>query len=317
MAAAMAQGQVHHAWLIAGAKGLGKATLAYRFARRLLGASQAGTRPLDVAPDDPNARLAAASSHPDLFVLRRGIGDKGKARREITAEEARALGAFFSLGSARDGWRVAIVDCVDDLNRHAANAILKIVEEPPPRSAILLVCNAPGAALATIRSRCRRVALCPQPDHVVSAALGAKADETLLRLANGRPGRAIAFAAQSAGDLNDRLLQGLLALPRKGPLALWGVAFERGGDAGARFALALDLLQDAIRRGVVRALGAEEGRDLSGLSALISPNSAPAWAAAWARLSSLREEWDGLGMDASHAMTRAGAILSQAAGVRG
>ncbi len=94
-------------------------------------------------------------------MLRRGFNDRGKPRREIAVDDARELGAFFSLAPSEGGMRVAIIDAVDDLNRNAANAILKTLEEPPARSVLLLVCHAPGAALATIRSRCRRLALRP------------------------------------------------------------------------------------------------------------------------------------------------------------
>ncbi|MBC7767716.1 MAG: DNA polymerase III subunit delta', partial [Phycisphaerales bacterium] len=173
LAEGLRSGRMHHAWLLAGAKGLGKATLAYRFARAALGAPKIGPRPFDVDPEQTVARRISALSHPDLFVLRRGLNDRGKPRREITVDDARELGHFFSLAPSEGGMRVAIIDAVDDLNRNAANAILKTLEEPPARSVLLLVCHAPGAILPTIRSRCRRLALRPQPDDIVRAALGA------------------------------------------------------------------------------------------------------------------------------------------------
>ncbi len=132
-------GRMHHAWLICGPKGLGKATLAYRFARAALGAKLTGRRPLDVDPEDQIARQIAAQAHPDLFVLRRGYNERGRPRREIAVDDARELGRFFSLAPSQGGMRVAIIDAVDDLNRNAANAILKTLEEPPPRSVLLLV----------------------------------------------------------------------------------------------------------------------------------------------------------------------------------
>ncbi|MCA8885921.1 MAG: DNA polymerase III subunit delta', partial [Hyphomonadaceae bacterium] len=158
-------GRMHHAWLLAGPKGLGKATLAYRVARVALGAKRVGPRALDVDPDDPIARRVMALSHPDLFVLRRGLSDRGKPRREIAVDDARELAHFFSLAPSEGGMRVAIVDAVDDLNRNAANAILKTLEEPPARSILMLICHAPGAILPTIRSRCRRVVLRPPSDR--------------------------------------------------------------------------------------------------------------------------------------------------------
>ncbi len=135
-----------------------------------------------------------ALSHPDLFVLRRGLNERGKPRREIAVDDARDLGHFFSLAPSEGGMRVAIVDAVDDLNRNAANAILKTLEEPPARSILLLVCHAPGAILPTIRSRCRRMALRPLSDDDVRKA--SDADTGIVSLAKGRPGRAIALKAQ-------------------------------------------------------------------------------------------------------------------------
>ena len=170
LAEALTGARLHHAWLITGPKGIGKATLAYRFARRLLGAGHSGPRPFDVEPNDPIVRKIAAKSHPDLRVLRRALNERGdRYKRDISADDARAIGAFFSMKSASGGWRVAIVDAVDDLNRHAANALLKTLEEPPARAMLLLVCHSPGAALATIRSRCRRLALRPLSDEQVAS----------------------------------------------------------------------------------------------------------------------------------------------------
>src|SRR5262249_37234828 len=99
--------RMHHAWLLAGPKGVGKASLAYRFARVALGAKAKGPRPLDVDPEDPIARRIAAMAHPDLFILRRGLNDRGKPRREIAVDEARGLGGFFALAPAEGGMRVA------------------------------------------------------------------------------------------------------------------------------------------------------------------------------------------------------------------
>ncbi|HVK79872.1 MAG TPA: DNA polymerase III subunit delta', partial [Verrucomicrobiae bacterium] len=181
-------GRMHHAWLLTGAKGMGKATLAYRFARAALGAKTGGARPFDTHPEDPIARRVIAQSHPDLFILRRGLNDRGKPRREITVDEARELGQFFSLAPSEGGMRVAIIDAVDDLNRNAANAILKTLEEPPARSVLLLVCHAPGAILPTIRSRCRRLTLRTLTDAQMKQAAGADTDGVIFQLAKGRPG---------------------------------------------------------------------------------------------------------------------------------
>ncbi|MES1197180.1 MAG: DNA polymerase III subunit delta' [Pseudomonadota bacterium] len=296
LAEALQSGRMHHAWLLAGPKGLGKATLAYRMARIALGAKHAGKRPLDVDPEDPIARRIAAMSHPDLFVLKRGLNERGRPRRDIAVDEARGLGGFFALAPAEGGMRVAIIDAVDDLNRNSANAILKTLEEPPTRSVLLLVCHAPGAALATIRSRCRRLALRPLTDDDVKTALGAEADASLVRLARGRPGRAIALAAQGAGasDL-ERDLEGLARGDARHALP---ALYERlSGEPYERFATALELAGEQVRARSVE-------------------NGSEAWAEAWSTLEALRVEAEDLDMDPRHALARAVGVLERAAASR-
>ncbi|MES1200862.1 MAG: DNA polymerase III subunit delta' [Pseudomonadota bacterium] len=288
--------RMHHAWLLAGPKSVGKATLAYRFARMALGAKHAGARPLDVDPEDPIARRIMAMAHPDLFILRRGLNDRGKPRRDIAVDEARALGAFFSLAPAEGGMRVAIIDAVDDLNRNSANAILKTLEEPPPRSVLLLVCHAPGAALATIRSRCRRLALRAVSDAEVSAAVGDKAEPALLRLARGRPGRAIALKAQDAPAAD--LERDLEALVRgEARRALPALYDKLGGEPFERFSAAVELACEQIR-----AKGVETGSE--------------AWAETWSALETLRTEAEDLDMDPRHALARAVGMLDRAAAAK-
>lgn len=291
--------RMHHAWLLVGAKGVGKATLAYRFARLALGATRNGGRPLDVDPEDPIARRVAAQSHPDLFVLRRGINDRGKPRREITVDDARELGGFFSLAPSEGGMRVAIIDAVDDLNRNAANAILKTLEEPPTRSVLLLVCHAPGAILPTIRSRCRRLALRPVEDDLVRNALGGGNDnDALVSLAKGRPGRAIALKAQGldVGGADLRRAQTSIA---KGDAAsvLNALYDQMSGEPFERLAGVLELAEEWTR-----AVGVEQGGER--------------WAEAWSELETLRSEAEGLDMDPRHALARAVGVLDRAAASR-
>lgn len=294
---ALRSGRMHHAWLLAGAKGLGKATLAYRFARAALGAERIGPRPLDVDPQDTVARRVGALSHPDLFVLRRGLNERGKPRREITVDDARELGHFFSLAPSEGGMRVAIIDAVDDLNRNAANAILKTLEEPPARSVLLLVCHAPGAILPTIRSRCRRLALRPQPDAIVRAALGG-GDDALVALAKGRPGRAIAYAAQGVDARFADVRSAQAALRRGEAGAMLAALYDKmGGEPFEKLAAVLELAGEWTR-----AVGVEEGGE--------------AWAEAWSALETLRAEAEGLDMDPRHALARAVGVLDRAAAVR-
>jgi DNA polymerase-3 subunit delta' len=295
LADALRSGRLHHAWLISGAKGLGKATLAYRFARVALGARQTGPRPLDVDPEDPIARRVAALAHSDLFVLRRALNERGRPRREIVVDDARELGAFFALAPAEGGMRVAIIDAVDDLNRNAANAILKTLEEPPARSVLLLVCHAPGAALPTIRSRCRRLALRPLPDELVRAALGAGAEDAVVTLAKGRPGRAIALRAQGVDAATAALDQAQTAIERGDARAVLGALYDQlSGEPFERLSAVLELAGEWTR-----AAGAGEGGE--------------GWAEAWSALEALRTEAEGLDMEPRHALARAVSVLERAA----
>lgn len=314
-AEAVAGRRPHHAWLISGPKGVGKATLAYRFARVLLGARTSGPRPFDVPEEDVIFRQIAGEAHPDLFVLTRGLNERGKPRRDIVVEDARALTEFLTLQPARGGWRVAIIDALDDLNRNAANALLKTLEEPPKRTALLLIAHAPGAALATIRSRCRRLTLQPLPAEACAAAverlLAAPADPLTLAMAAGAPGRAAALQSAGAGEIARQAAAALSALPERGAAAFYDFAFT-GRDA----ALALDILARLVRAGAAAGAGADLG---TAESAMLPPalvariEAAPErWAQAWADLQRLAEQRDALNLDDAHALLRAGRMLDQA-----
>lgn len=294
LADALGSGRMHHAWLLSGSKGLGKATLAYRFARAALGAKRMGPRPLDTDPEDVVSRRIAALSHPDLFILRRGFNDRGRPRRDIAVDDARDLGGFFALSPSEGGMRVAIVDAVDDLNRNAANALLKTLEEPPSRSVLLLVCHAPGAALATIRSRCRRLALRPLNDADMRQALGGEQDAALMRLAKGRPGRAIALKAQGVSTAGVELEDALKAFDRGDARAIMLSLYERlSGEPFERFAALMELAGEWARAaGVAR--------------------ESEAWAEAWSALEQLRNEAEDLDMDPRHALARAIGVLERA-----
>jgi DNA polymerase-3 subunit delta' len=300
LAEALTGGRMHHAWLFGGPKGLGKASLAYRFARRLLGAKQNGARPLDVNANDPVARRIAANAHPDIFVLRRTMGDRGKYRREIVVDDARALGEFFSLMPAEGGWRVAIVDAADELNGNAANAILKTLEEPPPRSILILVCHAPGATLATIRSRCRRLDLRPLDETLVvkaaERATGVRPEAAVLSLAAGRPGRAIALQAAGVGDIAAIIKRGMHDAPFKGISSLLPLAFERGG--ADRLDLTIDVAQDWLAQHARAGADADKSEDRL--------------AAAWFELDGVRQQAQDLNLDATHALARTAHILTRA-----
>ena len=168
MLGAYRSGRLAHAWLIAGPEGIGKATLAWAFARFVLAypdpASPEVARAADLSVPDqhPVARQLAALSHPDFVVVRRGWNSKPKSfYSEIRVDDVREGQGVFRLAASSGGWRVALIDAADDLNRAGANALLKTIEEPPARALVLIVAHRPGRLPPTIRSRCRRLTLDP------------------------------------------------------------------------------------------------------------------------------------------------------------
>src|SRR6202166_1011212 len=170
-------GRIPHAWLIGGAQGIGKATLAYRMARFVLSHRDPSmpavqrAETLWVDPSDSVARHIAAGAHGGLLTLERTLNDKGVIRSVITVDETRETITFFGSTAAVEGWRVCIVDTVDELNPNAANALLKVLEEPPQQSLFLLVSHAPARVLPTILSRCRKLMLRPlSTEDVIRAA---------------------------------------------------------------------------------------------------------------------------------------------------
>lgn len=262
---ALERGRLHHAWLLVGPEGVGKATFAYRAARRLLGARpEPGYGPLGADPDDPVFRQVAGRAHPDLTVLERDDPD-AKARKSIPVDEARALPEFFAKSPGRAAYRVAIIDSADDLNANAANAVLKTLEEPPERGVLLLVSHRPGSLLPTIRSRCRRLVFCAPPTEAARQWLEAAADVSpeaalaLLRMARGAPGRALRLAGQGALEI-DQAARALVArLPVIDPSAAQHMADGfRGPEGAQRFALVMDRIAAALHEGA--AVAALEGR---------------------------------------------------------
>jgi DNA polymerase III subunit delta' len=245
-AEAYESGRLPHAWLICGPKGIGKATLAFRFARFLFSkGAGAGAGPglfgpapasggMAMSPDDPIFRRVASGGHADLKVVERSVNpDTGKLRSEIVVDDVRALGEFLRLTPAEGGYRVVIVDAADEMNRNAANAVLKALEEPPSRSVLLLVSHSPGRLLPTIRSRCRKLMLSPLDDSQVTAALARLRPEldgeeraAAARLAGGSIGRAIEIADAGGGEIYGELVSVLAKLPKLDMSALQRFASE-------------------------------------------------------------------------------------------
>ena len=257
-------GRLHHAWLLTGPRGVGKATLAYRMARFVLSGvgaeagadglfGSAAPASLDVDPENHAARLMAAGSHPGLKVLERIQNDKGKLAKEISVDQVRALIPFLGTTPADGGWRVVIVDAADDMNRAAANALLKMLEEPPVRTLFVLVSHAPGRLLPTIRSRCRRLVLAPlEPASVHAALRSVRPDlataeiERLVPIAQGCPGRALRFAGLDIEGLESAL--DLLARTGDpdGALALNLAAMLSAAAAQPRYEAFLELVPERL-----------------------------------------------------------------------
>lgn len=210
-ARALRAGRPPSAWLITGAPGTGKATLAYRIARYLLacGATDAGAEDLAVPDDNADARQVMAQSHPGLLVLKRAVNPKtGKLMTVLPVDEIRRLADFFGMTSGAGGWRVAIIDTADDMNDNAANALLKMLEEPPANAMLLLLSNTPGRLLPTIRSRCQRLDLRPLPDAVLEKLLARHLPDmmpseraSLARLSGGSIGAALTLATGDGAEL--------------------------------------------------------------------------------------------------------------------
>src|SRR6202790_4740743 len=261
-------GRIPHAWLIGGAAGIGKATLAYRMARFVLahrdplGAEVQRAETLSVDPSDPVTRHVAAGAHGGLLTLERTLNDKGGMGTVITVDETRETTSFFGSTAAVDGWRVCIVDTVDELNPNAANALLKVLEEPPQQSLFLLVSHAPARVLPTILSRCRKLPLRPlATDEVIRAASEAAdipPDDPALteaaEAAEGSVARALTLLGGDALKLHQRTAALLAMLPRIDPRELHSLGEALGGSD--RVALAAFI--DSVDRWVSERLRSDE-----------------------------------------------------------
>lgn len=258
--------RLHHAWLITGPRGVGKATLAWKIVRFLLaqpgdtGGMFAKEPPasdmLDIAADHPIARRVATLGEPRLLLCRRPWDEKLKRhKRDITVEETRALKGFFQLSAADGGWRVAIVDAADEMNNSAANALLKILEEPPEKTIILMISHQPARLLPTIRSRCRELRCDRLNGADLSHALqnagfeAGQNPESLAELANGSVGEAIRIIAQDGLKLYTDLTGLVLQAPQMDRLVALKLANACVGKGNeAVYDLTLRLVQQMLAR---------------------------------------------------------------------
>jgi DNA polymerase III subunit delta' len=269
-------GRIPHAWLIGGPPGVGKATLAYRMARFVL------THPEPAAPEvqratslevdgaSATAKHVAGGTHGGLLVLERTLNERGVLRTAISVEDARKTVTFFGATAAGGGWRVCIVDTVDELNANSANALLKVVEEPPPRSLFLLLSSAPARVLATIQSRCRKLVLRPlataEVIRAVAAATGQPENAPALRQAaeasEGSVGRAVMLLGGSALGLQERTTQLLKSLPNVDPKALHALGDALAGNDRTTLAAFVD----TVERWLIERLGNGSNANLASLA---------------------------------------------------
>lgn len=326
--AAWNSGRMPHAWLIAGPRGIGKATLAFRFARLALangakkGADAGGLfaetptpapTSLAIQPEHPVFRRVAAEGHADMLTLRPGMPNPkssppNKPSQEIIVHWVRRAVDLLHRTAAEGGWRVVIVDTAEDMSDEAANALLKALEEPSPDCLLILVSNAPGRLLPTIRSRCRMLYLQPLSDATVDGLLqryrrelSAAERKTLTGLCAGSIGRAIELADSGGAELYRSLLDLLGGLPKLeiGAANAFAEAMGKRGEEGqSGLRTALELMEGIVHRLAKTAAGepsvlAEEAQ----LAARFAGRGARAWIDTWDRLNRLSSAGEGLNLD--------------------
>lgn len=301
---AIRAGRVHHAWLLTGPEGVGKATLAYRFARRLLaGPGVPAAHAND--PASPVFRRVAAGTHADLLTIEREWDDKRRRlRSEIVVDSARGVADFLRLTPAEGGWRLVVVDGAEHLNRNAANALLKVLEEPPPRAVLLLTCASPGRLLPTIRSRCRRLRIGElgpaDMDRVLARCLPdmGTADRAALAALSGAPGRALALAEEQGVEVAALVGDVLRAAPNLPVLRAYEIADKLArNDTG--FAAFMGLLRDAISAAVRNAA---RGQADPGQQRLAALRPLAEWGDLWHALTRLQDDTERFNLDKRHAI---------------
>jgi len=319
-------GRMHHAWLISGPKGIGKATLAHRFARFVLANGKKDAGPslfgdalpavdptsLQVERDSLVYQRIVSGGHADMLVIERRVNEKtGKLKTVIDVDSVREVGAFMRLTPAEGGWRVVVIDSADEMNPNSANAVLKVLEEPPKNALLLLVSHNPGRLLPTIRSRCRTLKLRPlQPDLLTSLVHTYAPDvssEDALRLAalsDGSIGHALGLVEEGGLELYAELLSLLHTLPRLDVQALHALA-DKVARAGAdnAFRTVTGLLRWWLERMVLTAAGKSPATSGTAddealfMAGLASQASLDRWFLVWEKINHLVACADGLNLD--------------------
>lgn len=294
--AAAQSGRLHHGWLLRGPRGVGKARLALQFAMHLLGR---GDGSLAAGEASAVGRLVTAGSHPDLRIIRRPIDDGGKQKSEIPADSVRELSEFFSLRPAMGGWRVAIIDALDELNRFGSNAILKTLEEPPVKAVLFLISHGEQLLLPTIRSRCHEVRVSALSESETMSALiqagrSPGEAEQMARLAPGRPGRAAQLEGGDAAGAASAAIEALRSLGGSDGRA-FQASLQQSGKSDATLAAALEALRNSMQTRARREL---------------DPLAAGGWADAALQLMRLEAEARGLNQDRAQTVAAALAIAA-------
>ncbi|CAM5766479.1 DNA polymerase III subunit delta' [Labrys miyagiensis] len=295
--AAYLSGRIHHAWLLGGPEGIGKATLAYRMAKFVLTnpdpARIAGATDLSVPSDGHAARQVVSQSHVDLTVLRRLPNEKTKGfYSNIRVDDVRDVVRFLGSTAGAGGWRIAIIDSAEDLAREGANALLKVLEEPPPRVLFLMISHQPARLLPTIRSRCRLLTLetLSQADVIAAAAqarpdLAAEAIAAGAALAQGSVRRALTLADGEGVALHRSLTDLLSKLPRIDVAAAHALADRCANKAGDQnFALLLDFIDDWLHHRLL----SERGQP---------PHRLARWAEVWEKARSAARDVEAYNLD--------------------
>ena len=305
---ALAGGRLHHAWLITGPEGIGKATLAFRFARRLLAG---GSDTLQMDPSHPVFRRVAAGTHADLMTVEREWDDKKKRmKKNISADSVRTIPGFLHLTPAEGGWRAVIVDGAEDMNTQSANALLKVLEEPPARAVLMLISATPGRLLPTIRSRCRHLPMPPLTEPDLDRALSLYLPDlpqteraTLVSLAEGAPGRALALAEQGGLAIAGLVREVISANPF--PLLR---AYEIADSL--REEAAFDLFFALLRGQIASATTAHLRGNADPLQTRLLEQRGPAeWGSLWARLGEIQRETEQHNLERRQAVVAGLALL--------
>jgi len=283
---AKTSGRLHHAWLLTGAAGIGKATLAYRIIRYMLGGESLLKNSLNIPQSDPIAQRIEALGHGNFVLLRRPYDHKTKKlRNDIPIADVRKLSKFFeSTASESNSWRVCLIDSADDLNRNSENGILKLLEEPPDKTLFLLLSSAPGRLLPTIRSRCMHLALRPVPEREISEWMAGHANasgdiiDAAVKLSRGAPGKALSLARNSDTVLKplSRFLASLDRHSRDVDMSL--AKSLSAAKAASTRALFWEALQDILQ---AQAVFSATGEWHSAFKPLPVSKPSPAWQKAW------------------------------------